>query len=204
MKFLPVLVHAISFIFRLGGKANLRTVRGQWPQSIRILMFAASLVNGKHVYDVQTMHLCYNKSVYIFHRALVIIYRCLTLTSKDSESRGQLPQNIKYWCQWMQTVVAGTNVYGCPQGNRLVYGCPQGNRLGTISSLNLQDEAPTPLPVAGPLFIYPLFHLSQVLLGAWRFSLFHCVYSSFCNRLDLNKEPAFYSSFVAMKKVCSF
>ena len=33
-----------------------------------------------------------------------------------------------------------------------VYGCPQGNRLGKISSSNLQDEAPTPLPVVGPLF----------------------------------------------------
>ena len=97
----------------------------------------------------------------------------------------------------MQTVVAGTNVYGCPQSNRLVYGCPQvnqlvygcpqGNRLGTISSSTLQDEAPTPQPVAGPLF-----HLSQILLGAWRFSLFHCVYSSFRNRLNLIREPAFY------------
>ena len=30
-----------------------------------------------------------------------------------------------------------------------------------------KDEAPTPLPVVGPLFISPLsFHLSQALLGA--------------------------------------
>ena len=43
-------------------------------------------------------------------------------------------------------------------------------------------EAPTPLPVVGPLFISPLsFHLSRALLGAWRFGLFRCVY--FFNRL---------------------
>ena len=51
-----------------------------------------------------------------------------------------------------------------------------------------KDEAPTPLPVVGPLFISPLsFHLSRALLGAWRFGLFRSVYSSFHNR-----EPAFY------------
>ena len=56
-----------------------------------------------------------------------------------------------------------------------------------------KDEAPTPLPVVGPLFISPLsFHLSRALLGAWRFVFFRCVYSSFHNRLDLIKEPAFY------------
>ena len=56
-----------------------------------------------------------------------------------------------------------------------------------------KDEAPTPLPVIGPLFISPLsFHLSRALLGAWRFGLFRCVYSSFHNRLDLIREPAFY------------
>ena len=43
-----------------------------------------------------------------------------------------------------------------------------------------KDEAPTPLPVVGPLFISPLsFHLSRALLGAWRFGLFRSVYSSF-------------------------
>ena len=43
-----------------------------------------------------------------------------------------------------------------------------------------KDEAPTPLSVVGPLFISSLlFHLSQTLLNAWRFSLFHSVYSSF-------------------------
>ena len=74
-----------------------------------------------------------------------------------------------------------------------MYGYPQSNRLGNISNSNLQEKAPTPLPVAGPLFIsLLLFHLSRVLLGAWRFGLFRCVYSSSHNRLDLIREPAFY------------
>ena len=56
-----------------------------------------------------------------------------------------------------------------------------------------KDETLTPLLIVGPLFISPLsFHLSQALLGAWRYGLFHCVYSSFHNRLDLIREPAFY------------
>ena len=56
-----------------------------------------------------------------------------------------------------------------------------------------KDEARTPLSVVGPLFISTLlFHLSRTLLGAWRFSLFRSVYSSFHNRLDLIREPAFY------------
>ena len=56
-----------------------------------------------------------------------------------------------------------------------------------------KDEALTPLSVVGPLLISSLlFHLSRALLGAWRFSLFHSVYSSFHNRLDLTREPAFY------------
>ena len=56
-----------------------------------------------------------------------------------------------------------------------------------------KDEAPMPLSVVGPLFISSLlFHLSRTLLGAWRFSLFRSVYSSFHNRLDLIREPAFY------------
>ena len=43
-----------------------------------------------------------------------------------------------------------------------------------------KDEPPTPLSVVGPLFISSLlFHLSRALLGAWRFSLFRSVYSSF-------------------------
>ena len=69
--------------------------------------------------------------------------------------------------------------------------CPQGNRLWKISS-STKDEAPTPLPVVGPLLISPLsFYLSRAFLGAWRFGLFRCVYSSFHNRLDLITEPAF-------------
>ena len=77
-----------------------------------------------------------------------------------------------------------------------------------------KDEAPTPLPVVGPLFIsFLLFHLSWVLLGAWRFGLFRSVYSSFHNRLDHIREPAFdwvfyfpnlsvfVSSYVKIKKV---
>ena len=55
-----------------------------------------------------------------------------------------------------------------------------------------KDEAPTPLSVVRSLFISSLlFHLSRALLGAWRFNLFHSVYSSFHNRLDLIREPAF-------------
>ena len=60
-----------------------------------------------------------------------------------------------------------------------------------------KDEAPTPLLVAGPLFIASLLcHLSRALLGAWRFSLFSSVYSSFHNRLDLIRESAFYWCFI--------
>ena len=56
-----------------------------------------------------------------------------------------------------------------------------------------KDETPTSLSVVGPLFIsFLLFHLSRALSGAWGFSLFHSVYSSFHNRLDLIREPAFY------------
>ena len=51
------------------------------------------------------------------------------------------------------------------------------------------DEAPTPLSVVRSLFISSLlFHLSRALLGAWRFNLFHSVYSSFHNRLDLIRQ----------------
>ena len=49
-----------------------------------------------------------------------------------------------------------------------------------------KDEVPTPLLVVGPLFISSLlFHLSRALLGAWRFSLFRSVYSSFHKKLEL-------------------
>ena len=65
--------------------------------------------------------------------------------------------------------------------------------LEKISVHISKDEAPMPLSVAGPLFISSLlFHLSRTLLGAWHFSLFHSVYSSFHNRLDLIREAAFY------------
>ena len=65
-----------------------------------------------------------------------------------------------------------------------------------------KDEAPMPLPIVGPLFISPLsFHLSRALLGAWRFGLFRSVYSSFHNRLDLIKEPAFYWAFYFISPV---
>ena len=56
-----------------------------------------------------------------------------------------------------------------------------------------KDEVPTPLSAVGPLFISPLlFHLSRTFFGAWRFSLFRSVYSSFHNRLDLISEAAVY------------
>ena len=77
-----------------------------------------------------------------------------------------------------------------------------------------KDEALMPLSVVGPLF--PPCYLSQALLDVWHFSLSRSVYSSFHNRLDLIREPAFYwvfyfpslslfvSSYVKMKKFCSF
>jgi len=69
--------------------------------------------------------------------------------------------------------------------------CPQSNWLGQTSSSNLRGWNSD--AIARPLFISPLsFHLSRALLGAWRFGLFCCVYSSFHNRLDLIREPAFY------------
>ena len=65
--------------------------------------------------------------------------------------------------------------------------------LETIPVRISKDEAPTPMSVVGPLFISSLlFHLSRALLGAWRFILFCFVYSSFHNRLDVIREPAFY------------
>ena len=92
------------------------------------------------------------------------------------------------------------------------------NDLENIAVRISKDEAPTPLSVVRPLFISSLlFHLSRTLLGAWRFSLFRSVYSSFHNRLDLIREmpfigcfilfsslSLFISSYVKMKKFCSF
>ena len=46
------------------------------------------------------------------------------------------------------------------------------------------------------------FHLSRALLGAWRFGLFRCVYSSFHNRLDLIREPACFIIFSQFICVC--
>ena len=48
------------------------------------------------------------------------------------------------------------------------------------------------LPWVGGLYWNCHVHLSRALLGAWRFGLFCCVYSSFHNRLDLIRDPAFY------------
>ena len=60
-----------------------------------------------------------------------------------------------------------------------------------------KDEAPTPLSVVGPLFISSLlFHLSRILLGAWRFSLFRSVYSSFHNRLTSSGSLPFIECFI--------
>ena len=65
-----------------------------------------------------------------------------------------------------------------------------------------KDEVLTPLSVVVPLLISSLlFHLSHALLGAWHFSLFCSVYSSFHNRLDLIRK---LPSYVKMKKFCSF
>ena len=65
--------------------------------------------------------------------------------------------------------------------------------LETIPVSNSKDEAPTQLSVVVPLFISSLlFHLSRTLLDACCFSLFRSLYSSFHNRLDLIREPAFY------------
>ena len=88
----------------------------------------------------------------------------------------------------------------CTYAHYLTLGSPckmaSSHRITDLENIPVRvskDEAPTPLSVVGPLFISSLlFHLSRSLLGAWRFSLFRCVYSSFHNRLDLIREPAFY------------
>jgi len=57
------------------------------------------------------------------------------------------------------------------------------SEFSKIPVLISKDEAPTPLSVVEPLFISSLlFHLSRALLGAWRFSLFSSIYSSFHNQ----------------------
>ena len=80
--------------------------------------------------------------------------------------------------------------------------CPQVTDLERFPVRISKAEAPTPLPVVGRLFISPLsFHLSRALLGAWRFGLFRSVYSSFHNRLDHIREPAFYWVFYFISPV---
>ena len=85
--------------------------------------------------------------------------------------------------------------------------------LERIPVRSSKDEAPTPLSVVGPLFISSLlFHLSRTLLGAWRFSLFRSVYSSFHQGACLLLGVLFYfpnlslfvSSYAKTKKFCSF
>ena len=55
------------------------------------------------------------------------------------------------------------------------------NDLEKIPVRISKNEARTPLLVVGPFFFFSslLFHLSRALLGAWCFSLFRSVYSSF-------------------------
>ena len=119
---------------------------------------------------------------------------------------------LKIMCTYMHSTSLGSR---CKMaGNHRV------TELEKIPVLISKDEAPTPLSVVGPLFISSLlFHLSRTLLGAWRFSLFRSVYSSFHNKLDLIREPAiywvfyfifpiypclFHHNYVKMKKFCSF
>ena len=68
---------------------------------------------------------------------------------------------------------------------------PQGNRRGENSSSNLQGGSSDAV-ISSWAFVYFLLVISPALVGAWRFSLFRSVYSSFHNRLDLIREPAFY------------
>ena len=101
MKFLPVLVHAISFIFRSGVKADLTSEDRDRSVTSKYQNFDVwchwLMVNVFMRYKP-----C-NTSVYIFHRALVIIYRCLTLTPEDSErsitSKYNIlvPMNANWW-----------------------------------------------------------------------------------------------------------
>ena len=65
--------------------------------------------------------------------------------------------------------------------------------LEKIPVLVSQDEAPTPWSVVMVMaFVYFLLVISSFSNLAWHFSLFRSVYSSFHNRLDLIREPAFY------------
>ena len=95
---------------------------------------------------------------------------------------------LKIMCTYVHYVILGSR---CKMASS--------HRVTTLDKIPVQiskDEALTPLSVVGPLFISSLlFHLSRTLLGAWRFCLFHSVYSSFHNKLDLIREPAFYWMF---------
>ena len=70
------------------------------------------------------------------------------------------------------------------------------------SSLNLQS----PTPLFSWAFVYFLLVISSFsnLVRCGRFSLFRSVYSSFHNRLDLTREPAFYSVFYFVSQFIRF
>ena len=74
-----------------------------------------------------------------------------------------------------------------------------GSRYEMASNHRATDLDKIPFRISkdvGPLFIsFLIFHLSRALLGAWHCNLFHSVYSSFHNRLDCIREPAFYFIF---------
>ena len=86
MKFLPVLVHAISFISRLEGKADLTSedrVMSMTSTYQKIDVWCHWL--KVNMFMIYKPCICVTIRVYIFHIALVIIYRYLTLTSEGSE-----------------------------------------------------------------------------------------------------------------------
>ena len=101
MKYLPVLVvHAISSIFRSGGKADLNSVdreRSTTSKYQNIDVWRHWLWCTNHAIKVST-HSTERWSLITG----VLLWPLKTV-------RDQLPQNIKYWDQWMQTVVADTN-----------------------------------------------------------------------------------------------
>ena len=82
MKLSPVLVHAISFILRSGGKSDLTSDDLQRSMTLNYANIDVwrHLGNNKRGCDVLNMHFCYNGVVLIFQRALVIIKRLLPLT----------------------------------------------------------------------------------------------------------------------------
>ena len=70
--------------------------------------------------------------------------------------------------------------------------CPQGNRLGKISSSNLQGWSSDAIASSWAFVYFPLVIPSFSSLVRCVAFLFRSVYSSFHNRLDLIKKPAFY------------